>query len=259
MINNIKDFAVYVLSTVVSSGVLLFFIRNWLKGSVNSHFNKKLENHRHDLQKITEDIKYDYQRKIHDFSLFSNKKHEVYAELYKLLNDANNKVKIATAVFRQYPNFHNQQFEKVEKYLNEYQVSDDNIEHLRSKWANGTNEGFKEFQRVIDREKVIKADESRIKAYFYLINNELFLNDEVAKNAHDIADKLRLLVISEDLRIMDGFEGINRKDFYNEQKEHNKTIDEKLKMVKVSMQKELAIGYYKQESNPITNYEEKID
>lgn len=256
MINSIKDFSVYVLSTIASSGILLFIIRNWLKGNINSHFNKKLENHKHDLQKITEDIKYDYQRKIHDFSLFSNKKHEVYAELYKLLNDANSKIKIATAVFRQYPDFRNQQFEKVEKYLKEYPVSDDTIEHVRSKWISDRNEGIKEFQRAVDMEKVIKADESRTEAYLYLINNELFLNDEVAENAHDIADKLRLLVISEHHKVLDGYEGISRKDFYNEQREHNKTIDEKLKIVKVSMQKELAIGYYQEENNSITNVEE---
>ncbi|MGG4155873.1 hypothetical protein [Peribacillus muralis] len=254
MINSIKDFSVYVLSTIVSSGILLFIIRNWFKGNINSHFNKKLESHKHDLQKITEDIKYDYQRKIHDFSLYSNKKHEVYAELYKLLNEANIKIKIATARYREYPDF--RQFEKVEKYLKEYQVSDDTIEHVRSKWIIGRNEGVKEFQRVVDMEKVIKADESRNKAYLYLINNELFLNDEVAVNAHDIADKLRLLVISENYKVLDGFEGTNRKDFYDEQKEHNITIDEKLKIVKVSMQKELAIGYYQEENNSITNIEE---
>lgn len=51
---------------------------------VDQRFNKKLEDHKYELHLLMETNKFDFQRKAHDFTLYTTKKHAVYAELYDL-------------------------------------------------------------------------------------------------------------------------------------------------------------------------------
>ncbi|WP_416435542.1 hypothetical protein [Priestia megaterium] len=97
------------LTTIATSGVvtgfLVFGARTWFKAGLDSHYKKKLQaithdydkkirdlNHHYDekLAKFNEQItiqsdhrKADFDRKIHDFTLYSTKRHEVYPELFK--------------------------------------------------------------------------------------------------------------------------------------------------------------------------------
>jgi hypothetical protein len=45
-------------------GALFFVIRNYFKTEIDTSFEKKMENHKHDLQIASEEARFDFQRKI---------------------------------------------------------------------------------------------------------------------------------------------------------------------------------------------------
>jgi hypothetical protein len=60
----------------------------WLEGKVKSTFDRQLATHKNELQLVTEATRFDYQRRIQDFSLFTERKHAVNARLYRYLLEA---------------------------------------------------------------------------------------------------------------------------------------------------------------------------
>jgi hypothetical protein len=60
-------------------------VDTWIERRIGSRFDKELEDHRHSLRLDAENVRADHQRRLHDFSLSSLKKHEIYAEAFRLL------------------------------------------------------------------------------------------------------------------------------------------------------------------------------
>src|SRR6266446_558217 len=60
-------------------------VDTWIERRVGARFDRELEEHRHRLRLDAEAVRAEHQRRLHDFSLYSVKKHEVYAELYRLI------------------------------------------------------------------------------------------------------------------------------------------------------------------------------
>ncbi len=58
------------------------------KKSIETQFDKKLEEHKHSLQLIAESEKFEYQKMLADFNLFASKKHDSLTKLYGLLVEA---------------------------------------------------------------------------------------------------------------------------------------------------------------------------
>jgi len=76
------------LDTVIPIGVLLAVIwggvKYFTKKNFDYHFEKKIEEYKNEMQNILEFNKFDLQRKIHDFSLFTTKMHETYQNVFSL-------------------------------------------------------------------------------------------------------------------------------------------------------------------------------
>ncbi|MEB2630186.1 hypothetical protein SOP94_17155 [Peribacillus frigoritolerans] len=75
-----------IVTTIITSGLvssaITVGIHTFLKGRINHHFSKKIEEFKEQITIQAENRKADFDRKIHDFSLYSTKKHEIYPDLY---------------------------------------------------------------------------------------------------------------------------------------------------------------------------------
>lgn len=80
------------LSSLTIVGFGIFAFRKYIGSQIEHLFGKRLEDHKHELSLITEAAKFDFQRKIHDFTLYATKKHEAYAELNNALQNAAGKI-----------------------------------------------------------------------------------------------------------------------------------------------------------------------
>lgn len=149
------DWVTFIGSVFTSSGLTLI-INTFFKGGINHFYRRKLEKFRADLTVLTEEKKLDFQRKIHDFSLYSNKKHEIYPEIYKNLLKAKNELEFFLGIILT--------FENTPK-INQ-------------------NERKKTFYLI---QEVLKQTTN---AYDYFLYSELFLSDEVSKIGEEIFKEL---------------------------------------------------------------------
>lgn len=69
----------------IVTAILSFILKEYLSNKIDSYFQTKLVSFQHQLDLSTEAEKFNYQRKIQDFNLYTNKKHEKYIELYEIV------------------------------------------------------------------------------------------------------------------------------------------------------------------------------
>jgi dsRNA-specific ribonuclease len=81
-VSNIFSFS---LGAVTIGAIVYFLFKKTAENFISNHFQKQLEEYRHQLNYIAEEKRFDFQRMLNDFSQYSSKRHEVYPELYKLL------------------------------------------------------------------------------------------------------------------------------------------------------------------------------
>ena len=113
-----------------------YALKNYIKNITKNHFDKNIENHKQELTKELKEVEVNYQRKMEDFSLYTQKRHGVYANLYKHLNEAVNKMLYATSSLRQYPLPQAPQpdFEDVKKILLDEDFDNEDINKVIRKW-----------------------------------------------------------------------------------------------------------------------------
>lgn len=66
------NFIDFIVTTLGSSAIVLLVTNTILKNAINNYFNKKLNEHNHNLNK-----------KMHDFSFMATKRFEYYADIHK--------------------------------------------------------------------------------------------------------------------------------------------------------------------------------
>ena len=86
----------FIGTIIISTGIAVFvvkvFFEKLIGSSIGNYFNKQLEDHKHELSLASESARFDFQRKIRDFSLYAEKKHEIYIALHKLVLDAHGRI-----------------------------------------------------------------------------------------------------------------------------------------------------------------------
>ncbi|PWW20218.1 hypothetical protein DFO73_11632 [Cytobacillus oceanisediminis] len=96
--------------------VVTFLLKSYFKNLVAHFFKKELEEYKHDLNLITEEKKFDYQRKLHDFNLYRSRRHESYRVLFKLALSSLNKINHSRKE-TVWPKFEDMTYEEIEVYL----------------------------------------------------------------------------------------------------------------------------------------------
>jgi len=73
------------LSFTAITAALGFLAKYLIQRKIDTYFNNKLEKYRQELNLLTEQVKYDLNKRMFDFQAYATKKHEVYPELYRKL------------------------------------------------------------------------------------------------------------------------------------------------------------------------------
>ncbi|ARU61867.1 hypothetical protein CBW65_13125 [Tumebacillus avium] len=180
------DWYSVLLSVLVTSGIGTFLFQTFIRNKIKNLFDKNLESHRHTLMLITEETKFDFQRRIQDFSLFTSKKHEAYQELYKLILIANGKVLSFSGGFKSELSFEEFSKEDLEKYMTDKKVVSGKMKYLLEMLESNRRKAIKEMKEYILMIDFQKAWHSINEARNLLLINELYLSDEVSKSSKDV-------------------------------------------------------------------------
>lgn len=241
-----------IATTVVTSGIISSLatlgVQTYLKGRISHHFNEKLASFNEQIMVEAERRKLDFDRRIHDFSLYSKKRHELYPELYRQIYKANSNLRsIQGHVFISTNSFKSPEkilasFEFMSILLNQQFI--DELNNLYNDLGNNQEEYIKKVKFFI-RDYFLSelSKELHILEAFYS-ENLLYFSDTVSDKADLIIHSLYYAsaIITDE----------GSSTLFKEPK-HSNAIDELDKYVKDFkgiLKEELSVGDY---SNIIAN------
>jgi hypothetical protein len=222
-----------IITSVLTSGIVTVMIHSFIKGGISHHYNKKLKRFETDLNVMAEEKKLDFQRKLHDFGLYSSKRHEIYPMLYKYLIEASDAASYALTEKKYAPD--RKFFEKVLLLLKNQKDCEDKEENSEELFA------------VREIELVKEAALSAEKAFDFFRESELFLSENVAMQCGKIV--IDLMEVSRDMHskilIEHGMDfGLKKPRDDSTLKNKIREINTQISRLKTLMKNELGIGDY---------------
>lgn len=237
----IKDFGIPTLFI----GISTFFIKKYLEKRLSHSFDQKLKDHEQNLSFIAETQKFDFQRRIQDFGLYTQKKHEVYLEMNRLAFKALGSIG-GLMGFRTELTYEEYSWDDLLRIMKRDKFPDGKIEDIHTSFLEEREEGIqkmKSFYRLIEFQE---SENSYLEFQDFYRLNKIYLSDDVESNTENI-----LLNLNETLS--------NRKVSFNfhtgkydrtsseltvnshkTQQKAKSLIEEQIRI----MRKELSIGYY---------------
>ncbi|PEZ05549.1 hypothetical protein CN326_13880 [Bacillus sp. AFS018417] len=221
-------------SSILTTGVLYFLFQTWAKEGLSFVYKKKFEEFKKELEQHAEKQKLDFQRKIHDFGLYSSKRHEIYPELYKQILIAQSYI-LSLRGLKSVPTFVEYDSDDIKEYLGQRKVLNGKINEIVEMWERDKERAIKE---VNDYMKIIEIQEAKYelsKAREQLWKNELYLSQSVCDAAQQLVKNLSSLLINYEF-----YEPSLRQ----ENQRLTEAIQQNIVDLKDKMQEELAIGHY---------------
>lgn len=225
----------FLTSAAVTSGVMKL-----ISSRVEHKYQKAIEAYKHELNTINEQQKFNYQRWITDFSLFTQKKHEAYAELYKLILIADGSLESLFGL-QQVPSFEEYTRADIEKYLINQHIVEGFIPQLLNGWETSREDCIRkihEYQTMIDFQK---ADRARNDASNYYLVNSVYFSAAIEEIVSKLLELLgHQYVIDHQSRV----------EHYSDEagREERKAIKEKkpclIAKLKTTIRSEMSAGYY---------------
>ncbi|AUO12325.2 hypothetical protein [Priestia megaterium] len=237
-----------VLMTVVTSGVVSSLatlgIQTFLKQGITHHFNKELALFNAEITLQAENRKLDLDRRMHDFSIYSNKRHEAYPELFKQIHKVIANFKgIEDIVLISTEFIPLEDKSSFTNYLNDLGII------FSERLTNEIDELFKEYEEGSDLDRHLLKARHIIETHllkevgkkydelqeFYIVNL-LYFSDDVSKESNILIQGLGYLIapITVPPHLKEKF---NKDLLYDE-------IESGLFKLKEIIKKELSIGDY---------------
>ncbi|WP_233879915.1 hypothetical protein [Virgibacillus halodenitrificans] len=215
--------------------------------------------YRHFLSRNIEEFKsnllFDSQRKVHDFQLFTTKKHETYPKLYGLLYKSTDSILNVTNRLQSYPSFNQHSKADLENYLGKHELLETDKNRILSLWETDKQKMQKELQTLIQNESFQEADQLRIDAYRLFSESLLYQSEEVTNIGEEIVKKQRELLLDHDWYRQEA-EPKERREIREKIQEHKDTLDRLRKELLETMKSELRVGYYGEIQMKTVNKEE---
>lgn len=236
------------LDSIIPIGVLIVVIwggvKYFTKRNFDHHFEKKIIEYKNEMQNILDYNKFDLQRKIHDFSLFTTKMHETYQKVFYLFLIAEgNTAQLMGA--RRRPDYKTMGERELGYALKKnYDLPDVAIEKFTKDWDDKKKSKDDELKKFLDRWEIQQARNSISDAKNEFLTSRLFISDEVNTTLEELVPPLvRYVFNAECLRNPD-FPHENRKALAGEMQQDDLLIKTLIVKLKLQMQSELKKGYY---------------
>ncbi|WP_405130547.1 hypothetical protein MHB43_23765 [Paenibacillus sp. FSL H8-0317] len=240
-------------TVVISASAVLFSIikgaQYFSKKYVDQRFLEKLEQHKHELQGIMEYNKFDLQRKMQDFNLFTTKRHEAYTTLYKLFLEADGYAGSLMG-YREVTDYKKYSYDEVSRLFDEYNIGDTDKNPILDNWDKRHNDDsvISNLKYVMNRTHVNVAKDYQRKAQNEFYYSKLYLSEKVDEICYELSNCLRFVITdievyhcgTKDSRVLsEAMRNINS---------NNQRISVLFRDLKLTMQEELSIGYYKNQT-----------
>lgn len=218
-------------------------IKFYAKNIVGNHFKKKLEDHKSELQNITEFNKFDLQRKLSDFNLYTVKKHDIYVELFDLFMRADGHTG-GLMGYRSVPDYKKYTAKQLEYSLEKLGFPAHDIEEFTTNWDEEKDYKFEKLKAYIQRYEISSARNIIIEAKNKFLLSRLYISTEVDEILSALSSTLNLYVLDVEFLLEENLDAVDRIVIRESKDTNEKIIIESLTKLKEQMQKEISIGYY---------------
>jgi len=236
-----------IFTSSIFTTLLIFLFQHLTKRSISHYFDKKIKGYEHDLNLKSEQAKFDYQRKIQDFNLYTTNKHKSYIELYDQLLKAYGAVTTLTGLIY-IPTFEEYNNNDLLKYLQERKIPEGKIDDILNLWDRDKEKAKKEIFKYDHLRNVMLAKNNLQEAQNIYWRAQLYFSEDVINKTKIVIDKLWKIQIYEQ-NILNP----QTRDMYREESSIIKEIGaareelpKKLDMLIKDMKRELSVGYYKE-------------
>ncbi|WP_068775759.1 hypothetical protein [Paenibacillus sp. FJAT-26967] len=212
----------------------------------------ELESHKQVLSIMTESSKFEYQRMMHDFSLYRNKKHEIYPELFQKIMLGYNNIHELHYVWS-WLNFRKFNKEKLKSVLLAMEfASSEKIDMIIADWETSKDEIVQDIKFHSKLKELLDCRDLFMSAYAYYSYNEVFLSEEFIAAYLDFSFHtdnyfycMRKLIIKRCLGLdEDEREPETRSEIESKVNEHLSAIEDIIVELKKLIKRELSIADY---------------
>ena len=236
------------IPTAITTSIIFIF-KKYYGTKIENTFQRSMESYKQELIVATENAKFDFQRKIQDFNLFTTKKHEVYGELNKLLLTAEGGI-LNLYGLRTELSYEEYNREDLKKLMDREGFPEGKMDEILKFFdANDKFNAILLMKHFLRIKEFRDANNELINARNFFWASIFYFSNEVEEKIKVIFIKLAALLIRQEqifqapdtaheLRNKLGLESIELK----------KNIPDLIEKLLVNMKQELSVGYYQKNS-----------
>jgi hypothetical protein len=165
----------------------------WIQRRVSLQFEKELATFRHRLDLDAEAVRAEHQRLLHNAALVTEKKHEVYRELFRLAHIAAGAFGVFYGVQRVLI-FDGYTRAQLSEYLDTLRPPGETKEAVLAAWDADPRRAVPEIRAVERVFNLDRAERATKEAWNYFVLNQLYLNDPITEAAAAVLRKMQALV-----------------------------------------------------------------
>ncbi|WP_284640763.1 hypothetical protein [Paenibacillus silviterrae] len=237
------DWGTLIISVPATLVILGTFLKLIVNTYIDSKFKEKLETHKQELQLIAEANKFDFQRRMQDFNLYTTKRHEAYMNIYDKFLHADGHIRGLMGLQNR-PDYNEYNSDDLDRRLRNFDLLENKINEFKRKWQECTSQNrsylIQEIEDYLRMVEIQKAGLSLTEANNYFLTKRLYISDNVMALLTLINSSLRSYVT--------GLQFLHSHQVpFTEMNELETTIINKMDELRVTIKKELRTGDY--ESN----------
>ena len=235
------DWHAIIVSILLSNGLGLYLI----KKSIDHGLSKNLEKYKQDLKDISENKKFDYQRKLTDFNLYTTKKHENYIALYDALSNANSSIIYLTSPLRERDSYDWCNREDIINHLKTLNLPQGKTDEILKAWDNDKESAKNVIRRCVTLKEELDTDNSVFALKKAYLDAQLYLSPELLKSIDLLIKKYFSLSLDAKSEYRDSIPPKERKEWRGNIVSTLEEIQKSYLTILELMRTELSVGYYK--------------
>ncbi|MEK5417321.1 hypothetical protein BSK49_19140 [Paenibacillus odorifer] len=219
------------------SGAISAIITGGFQLYIKSKAEKELESYKQKLTIHTENLKFELQRRSHDFNLYSVKRHELYPHLCKLLLIAHGNIR-ALYGLRSFLSFDEFSKSDIKAYMENRKIVEGKASSILANWETNKKNAVEELRSYLRILDINDAESNLIDARNYLLISDIFLSKSVTAMSGEALEDISMVLT---------YTKYPEHGTHVERERLNEKIDSLLIALKEQMKKELAVSYYEDE------------
>jgi hypothetical protein len=181
--------------TLLFSPVCSFIVYLVIRKGIDNFYSRNQERYKHSLELITEGAKYDYQKKLSDFNLYVQKKHQIYSELYRLIIIAEGKTQSINGL-KYVPTFQGWNQDDIKKYISKMDIPDGDAAEIIRLWKEDEKSALSKLKPYMRLTDITNARISFQEAKNYYWLSIIYLSDNISRECKILIDKIGALQIN---------------------------------------------------------------